>query len=38
MAAAGRGFTEESGLTPTQKLKRNVVADDYSEEIAAIYG
>jgi long-chain acyl-CoA synthetase len=32
------GFTEESGhLTPTQKLKRNVVADDYSKEIAAIY-
>jgi long-chain acyl-CoA synthetase len=33
------GFTEESGhLTPTQKLKRNIVANDYSEEIEAIYG
>jgi long-chain acyl-CoA synthetase len=32
------GFTEESGhLTPTQKLKRNVVADDYADQIAAIY-
>jgi len=32
-------FTENSGhLTPTQKLKRNVVAGDYAEEIDAIYG
>jgi long-chain acyl-CoA synthetase len=31
-------FTEESGhLTPTQKLKRNVVAGDFAEEISAIY-
>jgi long-chain acyl-CoA synthetase len=31
-------FTEESGhLTPTQKLKREVVARDFQEEIAAIY-
>ena len=31
-------FTEESGhLTPTQKLKRSVVAEDYSEQIAAFY-
>jgi long-chain acyl-CoA synthetase len=31
-------FTEESGhLTPTQKLKRNVVAKDYREDISAIY-
>lgn len=32
-------FTEESGhLTPTQKLKRNVVVGDYSHEITSIYG
>ena len=31
-------FTEETGyLTPTQKLKRSVVAKDYREEIAGIY-
>ena len=39
MAAAGRRFHRGiRHLTPTQKFKRNVVADDYSEEIAAIYG
>ncbi len=32
-------FSEESGyLTPTQKLKRNVVTKDYRDEIASIYG
>ncbi len=32
-------FTEESGhLTPTQKLKRNLVAQDFGAEIDAIYG
>ncbi len=32
-------FTEESGhLTPTQKLKRNVVSKDFDGEIGAIYG
>ena len=32
-------FTEETGyLTPTQKLKRSVVAKDYREEIRSIYG
>ncbi|MFG2499363.1 AMP-dependent synthetase/ligase [Streptomyces sp. NPDC048441] len=31
-------FTEESGhLTPSLKLKRNVVAKDYADEIEAIY-
>ncbi|MHC0431094.1 AMP-dependent synthetase/ligase [Streptomyces sp. O3] len=31
-------FTEESGhLTPSLKLKRNVVAKDYAEEIEALY-
>lgn len=31
-------FTEDSGhLTPSLKLKRNVVAKDYSDEIEAIY-
>ncbi len=31
-------FTEETGyLTPTQKLKRSVVAKDYRDEIARIY-
>jgi len=31
-------FTEDSGhLTPTQKLKREVVVRDFQEEIAAIY-
>ncbi len=31
-------FSEESGeITPTMKLKRNVVAESYAEEIEAIY-
>jgi long-chain acyl-CoA synthetase len=31
-------FTEESGhLTPSLKLKRNVVAKDYAHEVEAIY-
>jgi long-chain acyl-CoA synthetase len=31
-------FTEDSGhLTPSLKLKRNVVAKDYADEIEAIY-
>jgi long-chain acyl-CoA synthetase len=31
-------FTEESGhLTPSLKLKRNVVAKDYANEIEALY-
>ncbi len=31
-------FTEESGhVTPSLKLKRNVVAKDFAEEIEAIY-
>ncbi len=31
-------FTEESGhLTPSLKLKRNVVAKDFADEIEAIY-
>ncbi|WP_409240035.1 AMP-dependent synthetase/ligase [Streptomyces sp. PA5.6] len=34
----GSQFTEESGhLTPSLKLKRNVVAKDYADEIEAIY-
>ncbi|MFE1954910.1 MULTISPECIES: AMP-dependent synthetase/ligase [Streptomyces] len=34
----GAQFTEDSGhLTPSLKLKRNVVAKDYAEEIEAIY-
>ncbi|MEU6395134.1 AMP-binding protein [Streptomyces sp. NPDC046939] len=34
----GTQFTEESGhLTPSLKLKRNVVAKDYADEIEAIY-
>ncbi|MFF0586769.1 AMP-dependent synthetase/ligase [Streptomyces sp. NPDC003781] len=34
----GAQFTEESGhLTPSLKLKRNVVAKDYADEIEAIY-
>jgi long-chain acyl-CoA synthetase len=34
----GSQFTEESGhLTPSLKLKRNVVARDYASEIEAIY-
>jgi long-chain acyl-CoA synthetase len=34
----GAQFTEETGhLTPSLKLKRNVVAKDYAEEIEAIY-
>ncbi|MYW66196.1 AMP-binding protein [Streptomyces sp. SID8379] len=34
----GAQFTEESGhLTPSLKLKRNVVAKDYTDEIEAIY-
>ncbi|WP_030909491.1 AMP-dependent synthetase/ligase [Streptomyces sp. NRRL F-5126] len=33
-----RQFTEESGhLTPSLKLKRNVVAKDFAEEIEALY-
>ncbi|MEZ5185473.1 MAG: long-chain fatty acid--CoA ligase [Candidatus Nanopelagicales bacterium] len=32
-------FTETSGhLTPTQKLKRNRIAEEYSDQIDAIYG
>jgi long-chain acyl-CoA synthetase len=31
-------FTEESGhLTPSLKLKRNVVASDFADEIEALY-
>ena len=31
-------FTEESGhLTPSLKLKRNVVAKDYADEVEALY-
>ncbi|WP_425834813.1 AMP-dependent synthetase/ligase [Streptomyces fractus] len=34
----GAQFTEESGhLTPSLKLKRNVVAKDYADEVEAIY-
>ncbi|WP_306321320.1 MULTISPECIES: long-chain fatty acid--CoA ligase [unclassified Streptomyces] len=34
----GAQFTEESGhLTPSLKLKRNVVAKDYADEIEALY-
>ncbi|WP_420033223.1 AMP-dependent synthetase/ligase [Streptomyces sp. cg28] len=34
----GTQFTEESGhLTPSLKLKRNVVAKDYADEIEALY-
>ncbi|MFU0243214.1 AMP-dependent synthetase/ligase, partial [Streptomyces scabiei] len=34
----GAQFTEDSGhLTPSLKLKRNVVAKDYADEIEAIY-
>ncbi|NEB80523.1 long-chain fatty acid--CoA ligase [Streptomyces sp. SID14478] len=34
----GTQFTEDSGhLTPSLKLKRNVVAKDYADEIEAIY-
>ncbi|MFB9835124.1 AMP-dependent synthetase/ligase [Actinoallomurus acaciae] len=34
-----RDFTEPTGeLTPSQKVKRDVVAEKYAEEIAAIYG
>ncbi|MDI3403067.1 AMP-dependent synthetase/ligase [Streptomyces cavernicola] len=34
----GSQFTEESGhLTPSLKLKRNVVAKDYADEIEALY-
>ncbi|MEU8955747.1 AMP-binding protein [Streptomyces sp. NPDC048518] len=34
----GSQFTEESGhLTPSLKLKRNVVAKDYADEIESIY-
>ncbi|QKW06037.1 long-chain fatty acid--CoA ligase [Streptomyces sp. NA04227] len=35
----GTQFTEESGhLTPSLKLKRNVVAKDYADEVEALYG
>ena len=31
-------FTEESGeLTPTMKVKRNIVMDNYSRDIEALY-
>ncbi len=31
-------FTEESGhITPSLKLKRNVVAKDFADEIEALY-
>ena len=34
----GRGFTIESGeMTPTLKIKRNVVADNFAAEIEAMY-
>ncbi|MFI6283580.1 AMP-dependent synthetase/ligase [Streptomyces sp. NPDC051018] len=34
----GTGFTEEAGhITPSLKLKRNVVAKDFADEIEAIY-
>jgi long-chain acyl-CoA synthetase len=33
-----RDFTEEGGeLTPSLKLKRNVVLKEYADEITAIY-
>ena len=32
-------FTEENGtLTPSMKLKRNIVMRDYAEQIEALYG
>ena len=32
-------FTEENGtLTPSMKLKRNVVMRDYEDEVEALYG
>ena len=32
-------FTEESGhLTPSLKLKRNIVMRDYADEVDALYG
>ena len=32
-------FTEEAGhITPSLKLKRNVVAKDFADEIEALYG
>jgi long-chain acyl-CoA synthetase len=35
----GTDFTEESGhLTPSLKVRRNVVAKDFAAEIAALYG
>jgi long-chain acyl-CoA synthetase len=34
-----REFTEEAGeITPSLKIKRNVVLKDYADDIAAIYG
>jgi long-chain acyl-CoA synthetase len=34
-----REFTQEAGeVTPSLKIKRNVVLKEYADEIAAIYG
>ncbi|HEX6918101.1 MAG TPA: AMP-binding protein, partial [Phycicoccus sp.] len=38
-AVIDRDFTEESGhLTPSLKLKRNIVMRDFSDEVDALYG
>ena len=38
-AVLGEDFTEENGtLTPSMKLKRNIIMRDYVDEVEGLYG